>query len=113
MSPRDTSSKITPEHLSRHAVVYLRQSSLAQVKQNTESRRLQYALTETARAYGFQRVQVIDRDLGMSAARPRAKALNNCWPVSPWARSASCSAGSCRGCHAPKRVHSDHLSTSL
>ena len=69
MSPRDTSSKITPEHLSRHAVVYLRQSSLAQVKQNTESRRLQYALTETARAYGFQRVQVIDRDLGMSAAR--------------------------------------------
>ncbi len=69
MSRRDTSSKITPEHLSRHAVVYLRQSSLAQVKQNTESRRLQYALTETARAYGFQRVQVIDRDLGMSAAR--------------------------------------------
>ena len=69
MSPRETNSKITPEHLSRHAVVYLRQSSLAQVKQNTESRRLQYALTETARAYGFQRVQVIDRDLGMSAAR--------------------------------------------
>ena len=33
MSPRDTSSKITPEHLSRQAVVYLRQSSLAQVKQ--------------------------------------------------------------------------------
>ena len=68
MNPTDTNSKITAEHLSRKAVVYLRQSSLAQVRQNTESQRLQYALTGTAKAYGFQRVEVIDRDLGMSAA---------------------------------------------
>ena len=68
MNPTDTNSKITAEHLSRKAVVYLRQSSLAQVRQNTESQRLQYALTGTAKEYGFQRVEVIDRDLGMSAA---------------------------------------------
>ena len=58
MSPRETDPKITPQHLSRLAVVYLRQSSLAQVKQNTESQRLQYALTQTAHAYGFQRSPV-------------------------------------------------------
>jgi DNA invertase Pin-like site-specific DNA recombinase len=59
--------KITPEHLTRRAIVYLRQSSEAQVKQNTESQRLQYALTEKARDLGFQQVEVIDCDLGASA----------------------------------------------
>jgi DNA invertase Pin-like site-specific DNA recombinase len=49
-------------------VVYLRQSSMAQVKQNKESQRLQYALTDTAKAYGFKHVEVVDCDLGMSAA---------------------------------------------
>ncbi len=61
-------SKITASHLARKAVVYLRQSSLAQVKHNTESQRLQYALKDTAKAYGFARVEVIDTDLGMSAS---------------------------------------------
>jgi len=68
MNRPDNTQKITSEHLARKAVVYLRQSSLAQVKQNTESQRLQYALAGTARAYGFKRVEVIDCDLGKSAA---------------------------------------------
>ncbi|MDH3452603.1 MAG: recombinase family protein [Gammaproteobacteria bacterium] len=68
MSRHDSTQKITPEHLARKALVYLRQSSLAQVKQNQESQRLQYALTDTAETYGFKRVEVIDCDLGMSAA---------------------------------------------
>ena len=68
MKQHDGTQKITPDHLARKAVVYLRQSSLAQVKQNTESQRLQYALVDTAKAYGFKQVEVVDCDLGMSAA---------------------------------------------
>jgi DNA invertase Pin-like site-specific DNA recombinase len=68
MRPNDNAQKLTPEHLARKAVVYLRQSSMAQVKQNKESQRLQYALTDTAKAYGFKHVEVVDCDLGMSAA---------------------------------------------
>ncbi|MFQ5645021.1 MAG: recombinase family protein [Thiogranum sp.] len=68
MNLNDTGGKLTAEHLSRKAVVYLRQSSLAQVKHNTESQRLQYALTDTAKGYGFSQIEVIDCDLGASAA---------------------------------------------
>lgn len=60
--------KITPEHLARGAVVYVRQSSIGQVLEHTESQRRQYALAETARAVGFTRVQVIDEDLGRSGS---------------------------------------------
>jgi len=41
-------NKIRDEHLHRAAVVYLRQSSMAQVRNNLESQRLQYALTKRA-----------------------------------------------------------------
>ena len=41
MTHVESTSKITPRHLARKAVVYLRQSSLAQVKHNTEGQRLQ------------------------------------------------------------------------
>jgi DNA invertase Pin-like site-specific DNA recombinase len=68
MTNVDLIAKITPAHQARKAVVYLRQSSLAQVKHNTESQRLQYALKDSAKAYGFARVEVIDCDLGMSAS---------------------------------------------
>jgi len=64
----NTDQKITPEHLGRKAVVYLRQSSEGQVRNNLESQRLQYAMTERARALGFGTVEVIDTDLGASAA---------------------------------------------
>jgi len=60
--------KITTDHLRRKAVVYLRQSSEQQVRLNTESQRLQYALVDRARELGFERVEVIDTDLGSSAS---------------------------------------------
>ena len=41
--------KITPDHLGRGAVVYVRQSTMGQVAENTESQRRQYALAESAR----------------------------------------------------------------
>ena len=62
------SSKITPEHLARKAVVYVRQSSDRQVRENKESQRLQYSLADTARNWGWRDVEVIDSDLGSSAA---------------------------------------------
>jgi len=68
MNSTESASKITARHLARKAVVYLRQSSIAQVRHNLESTRLQYALKDTAKAYGFAQVEVIDVDLGMSAA---------------------------------------------
>ena len=60
--------KITPDHLARGAVVYVRQSTLTQVAENTESQRRQYALVEAARATGFASVQTIDDDLGRSGS---------------------------------------------
>ena len=60
--------KITAEHLSRRAVVYLRQSSEGQVKNNLESQQLQYAMAHRARALGFGEVETVDADLGASAA---------------------------------------------
>ena len=60
--------KITPEHLSRGAVVYVRQSTPSQVAENTESQQRQYALVESARTMGFVNVVVIDDDLGRSGS---------------------------------------------
>lgn len=60
--------------LSRKAVVYVRQSTPAQVRGNLESQRLQYDLVDIARHHGFGTVEIIDEDLGLSAggavARP-------------------------------------------
>jgi DNA invertase Pin-like site-specific DNA recombinase len=57
-------TKITPEHLARSAIVYIRQSSPYQVTHNLESKRRQYALVERGRQLGWGEVQVIDDDLG-------------------------------------------------
>jgi DNA invertase Pin-like site-specific DNA recombinase len=61
-------AKITPEHLRRGAVVYVRQSTMGQVAEHTESQRRQYALVEAARAAGFTAVETIDDDLGRSGS---------------------------------------------
>jgi excisionase family DNA binding protein len=63
------STKIGRRHLDRVAVVYVRQSTLAQVREHTESTARQYALAEQAVGLGWDRrdVQVIDADLGVSA----------------------------------------------
>ena len=66
-------TKITPEHLGRQAVVYIRQSTADQVANNLESQRRQYNLPERARQLGWSDVAVIDDDLGRSGggiARP-------------------------------------------
>ena len=62
--------KITSSHLSRQVVVYLRQSSAAQVEHNRESTERQYALVGKARNLGWSddRIIVIDEDLGLSGS---------------------------------------------
>jgi DNA invertase Pin-like site-specific DNA recombinase/predicted DNA-binding transcriptional regulator AlpA len=63
-------AKITASHHSRQAVVYLRQSSPAQVEHNRESTERQYALVTKARELGWpdERIVVIDEDLGLSGS---------------------------------------------
>jgi len=61
-------TKITPDHLSRGAVVYVRQSTMAQVTGNLESQRRQYDLAGAAKSAGFASVTVIDEDLGRSGS---------------------------------------------
>src|SRR6202008_5051845 len=63
-------SKITASHLSRQAIVYLRQSSPAQVEHHRESTERQYALATKARELGWpeDRIVIIDEDLGLSGA---------------------------------------------
>jgi len=62
------SEKIKPHHCQRKAVLYVRQSSPYQVIHNLESQRLQYAMQERLKALGWREVEVLDEDLGKSAA---------------------------------------------
>jgi DNA invertase Pin-like site-specific DNA recombinase len=61
---------VTARHLSRKAVVYIRQSHPHQVLSNQESLRLQYALCQRACDLGWQEadVEIVDADLGLSGA---------------------------------------------
>jgi len=74
-------TKITAAHRDRLAIVYVRQSTLAQVRDHTESTARQYALTEEAARLGWpgSAIEVIDADLGISgrqaANRPGFKDL--------------------------------------
>src|SRR5213080_2521582 len=65
-----TSELITPNHLQKKAVIYIRQSTLTQVIINQESLRLQYALEQRAQSLGWRAedVEVIDADLGLTGA---------------------------------------------
>lgn len=64
-------SKISDRHLSRMACVYIRQSTVAQVRFNQESTERQYNLASKAQALGWspQQIRILDRDLGQSGAR--------------------------------------------
>jgi DNA invertase Pin-like site-specific DNA recombinase len=62
------SDKIRQHHLDRRAILYVRQSSSHQVLHNRESRTLQYAMRERLTALGWSEIEVIDDDLGRSAA---------------------------------------------
>jgi DNA invertase Pin-like site-specific DNA recombinase len=73
MSDETSGYKVKPQHLARNAVVYVRQSSEKQVRQNKESQRLQYALRDRARALGWKQIEVVDVDLGRSASLGAAR----------------------------------------
>ena len=62
-------SKVTTEHLKRCAYLYIRQSTLRQVLENTESTKRQYALRQRAMALGWSeaRIVIIDHDQAQSA----------------------------------------------
>jgi hypothetical protein len=62
------SDKIKPQHLARKAIVYVRQSSAHQVHHNLESQRLQYAMQDRLQQLGWREIDVVDDDLGRSAA---------------------------------------------
>ena len=59
-------TRITAGHLARAACVYVRQSTPGQVRNNLESKRLQYALQTRAKELGWHTVETIDEDLGRS-----------------------------------------------
>ena len=63
-----TSDKIRSHHLERKAILYVRQSSAHQVLHNRESSALQYAMRDRLTALGWSEIEVIDDDLGRSAA---------------------------------------------
>src|SRR5438128_10861576 len=62
------SDKIRPQHLARKAILYIRQSSAYQVAHNLESQRLQYAMQDRLQQLGWREIEVVDDDLGRSAA---------------------------------------------
>jgi DNA invertase Pin-like site-specific DNA recombinase len=62
------SDKIKSQHLERKAILYIRQSSAYQVSHNLESQKLQYAMQERLQQLGWREIEVVDEDLGRSAA---------------------------------------------
>jgi len=67
--------KLRPEHLKREAWVYVRQSTMTQVRQHTESLEAQYELVDRAEALGWHpdQIRVVDEDLGRSGAEATAR----------------------------------------
>jgi DNA invertase Pin-like site-specific DNA recombinase len=63
-----STEKIRPTHRERAGYVYIRQSTLQQVRHHQESQRRQYELQQLARELGFAQVIVIDDDLGVSGS---------------------------------------------
>jgi DNA invertase Pin-like site-specific DNA recombinase len=61
------SDKIKPQHLTRKAILYVRQSTAYQVENNLESQKLQYAMEAHLRALGWNCIEIVDEDLGRSA----------------------------------------------
>ncbi|OQB80128.1 MAG: hypothetical protein BWX88_04657 [Planctomycetes bacterium ADurb.Bin126] len=66
--------KVFSRHLERKALLYIRQSSPYQVLHNDESRRLQYGMRVRLEQLGWKQMEVIDEDLGRSAAGGETRA---------------------------------------
>ena len=66
----ETHSKVQARHLKRHAYLYIRQSTLRQVLEHTESTQRQYNLKQRAIALGWahDQIVVVDNDQGLSGA---------------------------------------------
>jgi DNA invertase Pin-like site-specific DNA recombinase len=62
------SEKVKTQHVGRKALLYIRQSSVYQVNHNLESQKLQYAMQDRLCRLGWQDIEIIDEDLGRSAA---------------------------------------------
>ena len=97
MTSTDTTGKVTAARLRRDAYLYIRQSTLYQVANNTESTARQYDLRGRAIALGWSadRIHVIDIDQGHSgaSAADREGFPARTWsPRSRWAGPGSCSA---------------------
>src|ERR671912_2453417 len=69
-----SAEKIGVQHRARKAVLYVRQSSAHQVQHNRESSALQYAMRDRLTVLGWSEIEVIDDDLGRSAAGGVARA---------------------------------------
>ncbi|UOF89848.1 recombinase family protein [Fodinisporobacter ferrooxydans] len=71
MNQTISSMKVHPQHLDRKALIYIRQSTLAQVRFHRESTERQYALQEKALSLGWtqDQIQLIDEDLGLSGGQ--------------------------------------------
>jgi DNA invertase Pin-like site-specific DNA recombinase len=71
----ESNQKVTADHLRRGAYLYVRQSTLRQVQENTESTKRQYALRQKAISLGWpgERITVIDSDLGLSGAQSEGR----------------------------------------
>src|ERR1039458_7743554 len=114
--------KITGSHLERLAMVYLRQSSPAQVRLNTRSTERQYGLADEAARLGWERdrIVVVDGDLGISGrgahlpggARTCARGTRRWSGGCVWGRSARSSGWRSRGWGAPTRSITGCLSSA-
>ena len=73
--PLPGTSKVRPEHLRRKAVVYIRQSTMAQVRGNLESQRRQYGLVDQVASLGWSRgqIEIIDEDQGRSGSQSQER----------------------------------------
>jgi DNA invertase Pin-like site-specific DNA recombinase len=69
-----SADKIGAQHRARKAVLYIRQSSAHQVRHNRESQILQYAMRDRLAQLGWSEIEIIDDDLGRSAAGGTARA---------------------------------------
>src|SRR3954454_20705243 len=69
-----SAEKVGPQHLARKAVLYVRQSSAHQVLHNREGQALQYAMRDRLAQLGWSAIEIVDEDLGRSAAGGTARA---------------------------------------
>ena len=98
---------ITPQHLARKAVIYIRQSTPHQVLSHQESLRLQYALGARAHQLGWpdEAIDIIDDDLGLTAQLLTIAQASIRWlRKSLWNRSGSFCPMTSPACHATVRT---------